>query len=30
VVLTVLALMGWYAQTLLNFAQLVLARALAV
>lgn len=30
VVLTVLALMGWYAQTLLNFAQLVLVRALAV
>jgi len=30
VVLTVLVLMGWYAQTLLAFARLVLGRALAV
>lgn len=30
VVLTMLVLMGWYAQTLLGFARLVLGRALAV
>lgn len=30
VVITLLVLLGWYAQTLLDFAQRVLARALAV
>lgn len=30
VVITVLALLGWYTQTLLGFANLVLGRALAV
>jgi len=30
VVITLLALLGWYVQHLLNFAQLVMGRALAV